>query len=65
MYTIAKLIAMRLLIAFDSSLNPHLHQLDVHNAFLYGDLDKEVYMILHQGIHSSHPNQVCKLLKTS
>lgn len=44
-------------------MNLHLLQLDVHNDFLHGDLDKDVYMNLTKGLNTTHLNQVCKLLQ--
>lgn len=61
---VAKLTTIRLLLAISSSQNWHLHQLDVHNAFLHGNLDEEIYMHLPPGLTTSKPNQVCKLLKS-
>jgi len=61
---VAKLTTIRLVIALSSIHHWHLHQLDVSNAFLHGELQEDVYMIIPLGIQSAKPNQVCKLKKS-
>ncbi|UYV77601.1 hypothetical protein LAZ67_15001684 [Cordylochernes scorpioides] len=40
-----------------------VNHLDVKTAFLHGDLDKELYMELPEGLHTKQTNEVCKLKK--
>ncbi|RVW73678.1 Retrovirus-related Pol polyprotein from transposon RE2 [Vitis vinifera] len=51
-------------LAIATSKNWELHQMDVHNAFLHGDLEEEVYMKLPPGFERSDPNLVCRLRKS-
>jgi hypothetical protein len=61
---VAKLTTVRTVIALSAINNWHIHQLDVNNAFLHGDLQEDVYMTVPQGVITSKPNQVCKLQKS-
>ncbi|GAU36120.1 hypothetical protein TSUD_374830 [Trifolium subterraneum] len=61
---VAKLTTVRMLLAITSIKGWFLHQLDVNNAFLHGDLQEDVYMSIPDGVSCSKPHQVCKLLKS-
>jgi len=52
------------LISVASLLGWYLHQLDISNVFLHGDLTEEVYMSLSPGLGRKGENHVCKLHKS-
>ncbi|GJU03347.1 ribonuclease H-like domain-containing protein [Tanacetum coccineum] len=47
-----------------SDPNWPLYQLDVNNAFLYGDLNEDVYMTLPDGYNDENKSKVCRLNKS-
>ncbi|KAL2238071.1 UNVERIFIED_CONTAM: Retrovirus-related Pol polyprotein from transposon RE1 [Sesamum indicum] len=60
---VVKVVSVRLLIALAASASWELHQLDVNNAILHGNLDEEIYMEPPKGyvVPTGH---VCKLRKS-
>ncbi|XP_040374694.1 uncharacterized protein LOC112199378 [Rosa chinensis] len=60
----AKLTTFRCLLAIAASRNWSLHQMDVQNAFLHGDLHEEVYMLPPPGFSRQGENLVCRLNKS-
>lgn len=57
-------MTVRSVIAIAASKDWKLHQMDVFNAFLQGDLHEEVDMDLPQGFQKQGETKVCKLLKS-
>ena len=61
---VAKITTIRVLLTLPASKDWKLWQLDIKNAFLHGELDREIYMNQPKGFESAtNPNHVCKLRK--
>ncbi|KAA3485390.1 Retrovirus-related Pol polyprotein from transposon TNT 1-94 [Gossypium australe] len=58
------MVTVRTFLAIVALKNCELHQMDVHNAFLHGDLDDEVYTKLPPGFDTLDPGTACKLRKS-
>ncbi|GKA67384.1 ribonuclease H-like domain-containing protein [Tanacetum coccineum] len=62
---VVKMSTVRCVVALSVTNNWPLFQLDVNNAFLYGDLDEDIYMTIPKGFASKdNKNKVCKLVKS-
>jgi len=60
--SVAKMISVRVVISLAAHHEWELWQLDVKNAFLYDEIDKDIYMEQRDGYVSQvHPEYVCKL----
>jgi hypothetical protein len=61
---IAKMTTAHVLLAVAAAKGWHLHQMDVKNAFLQGDLEEQVYMVQPPGFHSgTNTSAMCRLKK--
>ncbi|RDX72319.1 hypothetical protein CR513_48216, partial [Mucuna pruriens] len=62
---VAKITTIRLLLAMAAIRHWPLHQLDIKNAFLHGDLDEEIYMEQPPGfVAQGESSLVCKLRRS-
>ncbi|GJR05694.1 ribonuclease H-like domain-containing protein [Tanacetum coccineum] len=62
---IVKMSTVRCFIALFVINSWPLFQLDINNAFLYGDIDEDIYMTIPKGFASKdNNNKVCKLVKS-
>ena len=61
---VVKMTTVRSFLSIVSARNWEVHQMDVHNAFLHGDLEEEVYMKLPPGFSKQTDGKVCRLRKS-
>ena len=57
------MVTVRVFLTVATARHWEVHQMDVYNTFLHGNLQEEVYMKLPPGFQVSTPNKVCKLKK--
>ncbi|KAK1430741.1 hypothetical protein QVD17_13699 [Tagetes erecta] len=61
---VVKMVTVRCVMCLAVQHDWPLYQLDVDNAFLYGDLTEDVYMSLPEGYYDTNETKVCKLTKS-
>ena len=61
---VVKMVSVRCFLSVAAAKGWELHQMDMHNAFLHGDLEEEVFIKMPLGFRSSNPHKVCRLRKS-
>jgi len=61
---VAKMTSVRTILCIAASQGWPLHQMDVKNAFLHGDLKEDIYMSPPPGLFSSPSSAMCKLKRS-
>src|SRR3954465_5510363 len=62
---VARMNTVRILLSYATNRDWKVHQLDVKNAFLHGDLRKEVYMEIPPGFEDAKTvGKVCQLKRS-
>jgi len=59
--SITKMTIVRMVLSIVASQDWPLHQMDIKNTFLHGDLKEEIYIAFPLGFSSSSSLDVCKL----
>lgn len=59
-----KMVTVQTFLAVAAARNWDLYQMDVHNAFLHGELDEEAYMKMPPSFASPTPGKVCRLRRS-
>ena len=57
------MVTVHVFLAVAGAKNWVLHQMDVHNAFLHGDIDEEIHMKIPPGFSVNKCGMVCRLKK--
>ncbi len=60
--SVVKPMSYKALFAIAAALDLEIHQMDVKTAFLYGDIDEEIFVEQPEGLGNGS-DQVCKLNK--
>ncbi|GJZ25406.1 putative ribonuclease H-like domain-containing protein [Tanacetum coccineum] len=61
---VARIEAIRIFLAYASFMGFTVYQMDVKSAFLYGQIEEEVYVCQHPGFEDpDHPDKVYKVMK--